>query len=321
MNTTWLSRRHTRRRWLLPALFAALLIGCTAPLASLMVHTPNRLNPLARESNPLPPLEAAVADQQFFVHVGPPEAIINVSIVEPPRGTPLRGTVLVVHGIFARGVAMLHHARRLAEHGYRAALVDLRGHGRSTGEWLTFGVQEARDLSQVIDALVDRGLAGQSVGVYGISYGATTSIHLAAIDPRVAAVVAVEPFAAVRPEVPHFGRVMVPGVGLLIPEGTYQKALDEAGQMAGFDPDHSDATDAIRRASCPVLVIHGTADCIVPHSHGVLLHDAAPDHTELLSVPWQGHTALWLDVTGHVAGRACEWFDACLAGARRSEGL
>jgi pimeloyl-ACP methyl ester carboxylesterase len=49
---------------------------------------------------------------------------------------------------------MLPAAKELAEAGYRAVLVDLRGHGRSTGKYTTFGVQAAKDLSQVIDALV-----------------------------------------------------------------------------------------------------------------------------------------------------------------------
>ena len=32
-------------------------------------------------------------------------------------------------------------------------LVDLRGHGGSSGRWLTYGVVESRDLSQLIDQL------------------------------------------------------------------------------------------------------------------------------------------------------------------------
>ena len=60
---------------------------------------------------------------------------------------------------------------------------------------MTFGLQEAKDLSQVVDALGQRGLLAGNLGVYGISYGATTAIHLAAADRRVRAVVAVEPSA------------------------------------------------------------------------------------------------------------------------------
>ena len=138
--------------WLAPIL---LLAGaCDRPLAEMMVSTPNRFNPLVSESNPLPPMEAIGTDQHFMVPVGPPEAALSVSVVEPTsHDATVRGTVLVVHGIFGRSITMLHTAHRLAAAGYRAVLVDLRGHGRSTGEYLTYGKQEARDLSQVVNEL------------------------------------------------------------------------------------------------------------------------------------------------------------------------
>ena len=226
--------------------------------------------------------------------------------------------MLVIHGIFARSVTMMSTAKALSQAGYRAVLVDLRGHGRSSGEYLTFGVQEAKDLSQVIDALQERGLVAGKIGVYGISYGATTSIHLAGVDPRVQAVVAVAPFSTMRDEVPHFGRTMVPGVGTAIPEETYQEAITEAGQKAGFDPDEASAVAAIQRTTAPVLIMHGTDDKVVPCWHGVRLHEAARDHSRLVLIPGIGHTGVWFDHSGEVADRACAWFDRYLAGRNRS---
>ena len=204
------------------------------PLAEVMASLPNRINPLAGETNPLPPLERLLGvDQQFWVKVGPPEASLSVSLVEPRVKSPApRGTILVLHGVMDHSATMLPAARTMADAGYRAVLVDLRGQGRSTGKYMTFGVQEAKDLSQVIDAIERRGLLAGNLGVYGISYGATTSIHLAAADRRIRAVVAVEPFCTAREEVPHFARVVAPGVGSLISDKTYQHSLDEAGRIA-----------------------------------------------------------------------------------------
>jgi dipeptidyl aminopeptidase/acylaminoacyl peptidase len=151
------------------------------------------------------------------------------------------------------------------------------------------------------------------LGVYGISYGATTSIHLAAIDHRIQAVVAVEPFSTAREEVPHFARVVAPGVGLLIPDQTYQESLDEAGRLAHYDPDEADAVRAIQRTSAPVLIMHGKNDLVVPHEQSERLHAAAPDHTELELIPYLGHVGLWADPGGHVAKRARDWFDRWIA--------
>lgn len=287
--------------------------GCVNPLAMMIASTPNRFNPLAGRSNPLPPMESLIADRHLWVDVGPPEAMLSVSIIEPAGGVPPRGTILVVHGIGARGLTMYHHARSLAKAGYRIVLPDLRGEGRSTGDFRTYGVLEGRDLSQVIDALERKRLVAGPIGVLGLSYGATTSIHLAACDPRVQAVVAVEPFGMVRPEIPHFSRVMLPGVGWLIPESKYHEALDQAGRIAGFDPDESDATDAIRLTNAPVLLIHGTNDLIVPYWNSVALSEAAPENSMRLPIKGGGHLSLWADLDGSVSAGTLLWFDHWLA--------
>ena len=303
--------------------FLALLLASLAleargaePLAEVIASVPNRINPWAAEGNPLPPIERLLGvDQQFWVTVGPPEASLSVSLVEPRgQSSSPRGTILVLHGVLDRSAVMLPQARALADAGYRAVLVDLRGRGRSTGKFMTFGLQEAKDLSQVIDALERKGLVAGNLGVYGISYGATTSIHLAAADHRIRAVVAIEPFSSAREEVPHFARVVAPGLGLLISDKTYQDSLDEAGRIANYDPDEADAVKAIQRTSAPVLIMHGTNDWVVPHQQSERLHAAALDHSELELVPYLGHVAMWVDPGGHVKQRARDWFDRWLSG-------
>src|SRR5262249_26780655 len=140
-------------------------------------------------------LPATVPGEQR-IPVGPPAATLSVGI-ENPR-LPPRATIFVLHGIRDQKENVRSWAEHLTEAGYRAVLVDSRGHGRSSGEWLTYGVQESRDLSQVLDALAVDG----PVGVMGISYGAATAIEWAAREPRVKAAVAVAPFASLREVVP-----------------------------------------------------------------------------------------------------------------------
>jgi pimeloyl-ACP methyl ester carboxylesterase len=279
-----------------------------------MASAPNRFNPLVGPSNPLPPLESLVADRHLWVPVGPPTATLSVSIIEPKGGVPPKGTVLVLHGIFARGISMLPQARALAFAGYRVALVDLRGHGRSTGEFLTYGVREAQDISQVINALEQEQLSAGPIGVFGLSYGATTSIHLAACDPRVMAVVAVEPFAMVRPEIQQFGSVIAPEIACFFSDAQIQRAVDRAGMLAGFDPDHSDAIDAIQQTSAAVLLLHGTDDWIAPYWNSFVLGQAAKGHCERIPIPHGGHISLWFDMDGTVSAHAIKWFDRWLCG-------
>lgn len=305
----------SKKAWILAVLagMTACAAGCTCPLAGTMVSAPNRFNPLAGDLVPLPPMESWVANRHLWVRVGPPDATLSVSIVEPAGGVSPRGTVLVLHGIYTRAITMLPQARALSRAGYRAVLVDLRGHGRSTGKYLTYGVQEAQDVSQVIDALEQQQLIAGEIGVWGISYGATTSIHLAACDSRVRAVVAVEPFGMVRPEIRHFGYLMMPAVACFVSDSQFARIVNEAAAKAGFDPDGSDAVDAIGRTSAPVLLVHGTDDWVVPYWNSVALQQAAPDHAERIPIAGGGHTSLWFDCGGQVSSSAIVWFDRYLA--------
>ena len=299
-----LKRNLRPKVWLLIVLLgmAPSVAGCCCPLTTLMVSCPNRFNPLAGPSNPLPPLECLVADRHLWVPVGPPEATLSVSILEPKGGVPPRGTVLVLHGIFARAITMLPQARALTlrrlsrrpGRSSRARPLDRQvSHLRRCGRLATFRKSST--------ALEQQQLIAGEIGVMGLSYGATTSIHLAACDPRVQAVVAVEPFAMVRPEIRRFGDVMAPEISFFIPESDFQRAVDRAGATAGFDPDRSDAVDAIQRTSAAVLLLHGTDDWIAPCWNSVVMQEAAPEHSEMVPIPRGGHVSLWFDLDGSVS--------------------
>src|SRR5436853_2381744 len=105
-------------------------------LAHAIVDAPNRgRNPLGPDPD-APELARIGVDHAFRVPVGPPAASLSVWVLDPPTsvGAP-RGTVLVLHGMRDRKVTMLDLGRLLSRDGFRAVLVDLRGHGQSTGDW------------------------------------------------------------------------------------------------------------------------------------------------------------------------------------------
>lgn len=296
--------------------------GCAQFLGSSIVSAPNRWLPRGKTASRTHPGVRRLLgiDQEFRVNVGSEEQPLEllVQVVEPAEVESPSATVLVLHGVISSGRAMLPHARRLAAHGYRAVLVDLRGHGQSDGEYMTYGLEESADLVRVIDALAARRLISGRLGVLGVSYGATTAIHLAGRDPRIDSVVAVAPFSNLRDVVPDFGRTVLPGVGSLVSDQALAAGIDEAGKQAGFDPDLADACQALQRTSAPVLVIHGEEDWMVPTYHGRRLHEAAPDHSELRLLPCTGHLTAWLDPTGRVADETLDWFDMHLAGGARA---
>jgi pimeloyl-ACP methyl ester carboxylesterase len=299
-------RRSIPRASWLRALSAALafliLAGCTLSCESLgasaIVNAPNR-------GAPAP---ATTLAGELRVPVGPPDATLSLEIIDPAVA---HGTVFVLHGIRADKEACRGWGEMLARAGFRAVLVDLRGHGRSTGDFLTFGVVESRDLVQVLDALETRGLTLGDVGVLGYSYGGGIGIEWAGIDPRVKAVVAVAPFASLRD--------VVPGYVSMLPAGFVSGAIDLAGKRGGFDPDEASPVLAMGHTGAPVLLIHGGDDQHVPPWHSRRIFDARPNRTQLLLVAGASHATIVSDPV--IAQRVPAWFERYLVGDATHQAL
>ena len=181
-------------------------------------------------------------------------------------------------------------------------LVDLRGHGRSGGEYLTYGVVESHDISQLLDAVARRAPLGPG-GRYGYSYGAAVAIQLARRDPRVRAVVAMSAFSTLRGVVRDYETRLLPGVADVLPDSYVQGAVDEAGSMARFDPDMASPLQAVRHLRAPLLLLHGTADRRVPFRHALALAHAAGGRARLIPVLGATHGSILADPGGSCDAR------------------
>jgi pimeloyl-ACP methyl ester carboxylesterase len=278
-------------------------------LPAMIVTTPNADRTFdARDDTSAGELAALGVSRQLRVAVGPPDASLSVWLVEPSTGAP-HATVLICHGLRDQKRSLLSVAKQLAADGYSAVLVDLRGHGRSSGRWLTYGVVEAADLGQILDALEHENLLAGPVGVYGTSYGAACAIMLAGRDSRARAVVSVAPFATMRDEVPYFIRHSSRVPPWFIPDATIMRAIDDAGKLAGFDPQQASPLAAIQHTHAHVLLIHGEPDEKTPVEHSRQLHAAAPGLSQLMIIPSaEGHDLFFRDRDRAIARATQAWF-------------
>ncbi len=301
-------------------------------LAENVVRAPNLSRPDIRGVDAShEQLKQLFVDRQLRINVGPPNASISVWITEPTKthrsaqdGQPdvspttlpattrpvHRGTLFLLHGIVDQK-EMPHYLKyrdALIADGYRVVQVDFRGHGRSTGDWITFGAVEAHDLKQVLDALQKQELVDDQVGVLGVSYGGACAIKWAAIDPRVRAVVAVEPYSSFRSVAHDAAPVALGWTKWMYSDADIDNAVALAGQYAGFNPDDASPLDAIARMHTPVLLIHSRTDGFIPWQESQALHDAAKDHSKLILLDGPNHFDFWFKGYDLIHAESVEWF-------------
>lgn len=91
------------------------------------------------------------------------------------RGTSqARGTIILLPGYGLGKLSMLPWALLLGRAGYQSILIDLRAQGQSTGEHVTYGALESRDLVQLVAALRTDGLIRGPLGMLGNSHSPPT---------------------------------------------------------------------------------------------------------------------------------------------------
>ena len=227
----------------------------------------------------------------------------NAAAPTAPDNAP--GTVLILHGLWDSKGRFFRLGELLARRGFDVVLPDLRRHGDSTGGFTTFGALEKRDMLALMTSLRAAGEIRGPLWVFGFSMGAATAVQYSALDPLVRGAVAVAPFAD--------GRSITKRLAPLMSRRKFDAVWSRAAEIAGFDPDDTSTIEAARRLHCPLIVIHGRLDLIVPYSHGRAVFEAAPQPKRLYTIGWAGHPSLLLKGRRWFADRIAEVI--ALAGA------
>jgi len=295
--------------------------GCGRFVAHRMVQAPNTypgwLGPTARVS--------VVYDDNAFtnfpprtVEVGPPAAQLFYRVVEPrdfhleiastnwlqrgklhsrfsfqthlPDATNAwtqspRGTVVLLHGYGLSQFAMAPWALRLAEDGWRCVLVDLRGHGKSTGRRIYYGVHETKDLSQLLDALAHDGQLASPVAAMGDSFGAALALRWKTSEPRIGSVVAISPYATLSNATLNICRENASWV----PRSIIRAGLRELPSILNVEPGELDTITVLARHPVAALIITGENDRIAPVADVQRLFNEAAPGSEFFVVPRATH--------------------------------
>ena len=207
----------------------------------------------------------------------------------PATGKPTGRTVVLLHG-FAEASAALQTTRVLAlnQAGWNAAALDLRAYGKSGGSFASFGGREVDDVSAWLDVLAGRHGSGEPLFpvLWGRSMGAAIAIRAAARDQRVRALVLESPMVDLDEAVAvWFRRRKAPFPRLLA-----RLATRRAGKIAGVSLTQPRPIEVAPRVHCPVLIVHGSDDTLIPGSEVRRLAGAFPAPPSLIEVPGAGHS-------------------------------
>ena len=195
-----------------------------------------------------------------------------------PDGDPPAG-VVIVHGADSAKESHFDFARNLRAAGLAALAYDARGHGRSTGE---FGPTAFGDLLSMCDLMREH---APEVAIRGSSMGGWQAIHAAALDPSIAAVVAVCPAYEER-----LLRL------LREPDEEYEMRIDR--EQAARWVAEQDVFDAVTKLGprTGLLLLHARGDERIPYTVSEELHAAAHEPKRLVIVPGGHHRSLQHDM-------------------------
>ena len=199
-----------------------------------------------------------------YVDIGTNGVRVAAVSLGPERG---RKAILRCHGNAEDMFQTLWALAELCGDGYTVAAVDYPGYGLSDGSPDEKGCY--RNVHRLYDWLVEtRGFRPEDIIVDGFSIGTGPAVELAATRP----------------------------VGGLILEAPFLSAPRVVTKVRMLPVDPFPNLRRIGDVKCPVLMIHGTADSVIPYSQGKALYGLAKEPRRFVSVEGGDHNTLVRDM-------------------------
>jgi pimeloyl-ACP methyl ester carboxylesterase len=180
-------------------------------------------------------------------------------------------TVLMLHGNAGTLTELAADAVIFQKKGFDVLVVDYRGYGRSEGRTLDETTLNLDGRAALAYLTKERGLDPATIALFGYSLGTAVATDLAVSSPC-RAVALVAPVASARRQ----ALLRFPAMPALV--------LDRMSNSF-------DTIGRIGRANCPVLVVHGTADEVIPIAEGRAVYDAAHQPKRMITLEGGKH---WL---------------------------
>jgi pimeloyl-ACP methyl ester carboxylesterase len=230
---------------------------------------------------------------------------------------PPLGTVVILHGLNSSSEATVEHGLALVNAGFRCLLIDIRGHGESTGTTLSFGKSEAQDLREALDRLQQSHTITPPLIVLGYSFGGAIALIAAHEPTPITIVIAVAPFARFAEVAPNFAHSFGGWLSWLLTDGMVRETIAAIARAGNFDPQKDSPLAWAPRVHVPVLLVHGADDDLVPPAQSAQLAKAIGGPVTLQILPGHEHIRTVLDANITMP-TILPWLESWTGGAYRS---
>jgi len=196
---------------------------------------------------------------------------------------------VLCHGYGGEPLGMAHSAEHFYALGYNILAPAARAHERSGGTYASMGWLERLDIVDWVNTLVTQDPAAQVV-LYGVSMGGATVMMTAGekLPDNVKCVIEDCGYSSVWDE---FAGQLHEMFGL--PPFPLLNAASLVCQLqAGFGFEEASSVEQLKKATLPILFIHGETDTFVPYAMLDIVYEAcASAEKERLSIPEAAHAA------------------------------
>lgn len=210
-----------------------------------------------------------------------------------PPLVPSDRVVVLVHGYGGVGTDLAGFAYLYHQAGFHVLMPDNRGHGKSDGNYIGFGWHDRQDCLRWIDYLVNRVGATSSVFLHGVSMGGATVLMTSgeSLPAQVKGIISDCAYTSVNAVLAYQMKRMyrLPHFPFLAMTSLLTKL------KAGYFFSEASALKQVKKATVPILFIHGDADTFVPTSMVYELYNACQTEKELVVIPNAAHAMAYFE--------------------------
>lgn len=202
--------------------------------------------------------------------------------------------VVFHHGYKGTRIRMITYTQLFKDFQCHLVMYDARHHGKSTGNFGTFGYYEKFDLLKMIDWFKNKAnLQDEQIALFGESMGAATVIQAAGYSKRKFKMILAEsPYADLYTIVKERSMVLYPKPAVIFLKGAF--LLSEL--RTGADLDDVSPQKYAKDIRTPILIYHSKTDDYTPYHHSEDIYKSLQlNEKELILTDWGSKHAYSID--------------------------